>query len=83
MPSAILSTEQSTVAATTVGVAHLPGSCTFVNNDTCGYELYSTWSVHKGEYVFHRPIISNGTGEHLIIHFTTKSNRLTVRVLCL
>jgi len=54
-----------TVSLTLNGQSAVPGSCLFTNNDTCGYNLGASWSVHRGEYFFHRPVISYGSGKAL------------------
>lgn len=40
------------------------GSCSFTNNNTCGYKLQGDWYVQEGEFYFHRPVISSGSGKY-------------------
>lgn len=45
------------------------GSCSFTNNDTCEYMTGLGWSIHEGEFDFHRTLITNGSGKCLLSAF--------------
>ena len=57
-----------TVSLAPSGQSTVPGSCSFTKNDTCGYQLDTDWSVNRGEYIFHRPVIVNGSGKVSFIY---------------
>ncbi|XP_052279570.1 P-selectin-like isoform X6 [Dreissena polymorpha] len=41
-------------------IQHAVGSCSFTNNDTCGYDVISQWGIHKGHYLFMGHQLLNG-----------------------